>query len=417
MSLHIHYHSDCDSFAGCEQMLVVLLRSAQQCRDVEASFSYRHSTTYAEVAQRRLPRGIPIEALALPDANAVRSGLGGSVHGRLLWTLKAITYALPLRQVFQVFDVVQLWFLFRRTRPTIVHINNGGFPGAASCNAAAVAARLAGVPVVVYVVNNIASGYRSPLRWADFPLDRIAARCVTRFVTGSEAAAEALRDVLKVDDERVISIHNGVIVSTPDMSPVQLRASLGLHHDELIIASIARLERRKGHRHLLEAFSQLIAGRSETPAVLILEGTGPEEAALRRQVEDMGLGVSVQFVGHMPNIWNLLAAADAVVLPSIGLEDFPNVVLEAMAMAKPVIASAVAGIPEQIADGETGLLVDPGDVGALSRALKTIVTDVGARKRMGDAALARYNQMFTPDVAARRYRELYLELIAARRSS
>lgn len=392
-------------------MLVVLLGFAQQCRDIEATFSYRHSTAYAEVAQQRLPTGIRIKAVELPDANAVRFALGRSFHGRMLWALKAITFALPLRQAFQVFDAVKLWFLFRRVSPTVVHINNGGFPGAASCNAAAVAARLAGVPVVVYVVNNIASGYRSPLRWADFPLDRITARCVTRFVTGSEAAARALREVLKVDDERVISIHNGVIAGTPDMSPDRLRASLGLHRDELIIASIARLERRKGHRHLLEAFSQLIAGRSGTPAVLILEGTGPEEAALRRQSEDMGLGASVQFIGHMPNIWNLLAAADAIVFPSIELEDFPNVVLEAMAMAKPVVASALAGIPEQIADGETGLLVDPGDVDALSRALKTIVTDVGARKRMGDAALVRYNQMFTPDVAARLYRELYLELI------
>lgn len=398
-------------------MLVVLLGSAQDRHDIEATFSFRHSIAYATVAQQRLPAGIPNAALALPDANAVRAGLGRSFRGRTLWTLKATTYVLPLRQAFQVFDVARLWFLFRRTRPTIVHINNGGFPGAGSCNAAAVAARLAGVPIVVYVVNNIASGYRSPLRWLDFPLDRLTARCVTRFVTGSEAAAVALRDVLKLNDEQAVSIHNGVQFGVPDMSPTQLRASLGLQDDDLIIASIARLERRKGHRHLIDAFSQLRAGQGEAPAVLILEGTGPEEAALRRQVEGLELGASVRFVGHLPNIWNLHAAADVIVLPSIELEDFPNVVLEAMAMAKPVIASAVAGVPEQIVDGETGVLVEPGDVGALVRVLEMIVADVGARRRLGDAALARYKRMFTPEVAASRYHELYLELTAAQPSS
>lgn len=412
MSLRIHYHSDCDSFAGCEQMLVVLLRSARESRDLKASFSYRHSTRYAEVAQQRLPPGVPVSALALPDANAVRSALSNSVRGRALWILKAITYALPLRQVFQIFDIGRLWLLFRRTRPTIVHINNGGFPGAASCNAAAVAARLAEVPIVVYVVNNIASGYRNPLRWADFPIDRVAARCVTRFVTGSQAAACALRDVLKINDERVVSIHNGVITGTPDMSPAELRVSLGLHHDDVILVSVARLERRKGHRYLLEAFRELIAERGGTRVVLIIEGTGPEEGALRRQAELMELGAAVQFVGHMHNIWNLLAAADAVVLPSIDLEDFPNVVLEAMAMAKPVVASAVGGVEEQVAHGETGLLVAPGDVSSLLRALDTIVSDEAARTRMGNAAAARFNEVFTSEAAARRYRKLYSELVS-----
>lgn len=413
MSLRIHYHSDCDSFAGCEQMLVVLLRSAKESRDVEASFSYRRSARYGKVAQQRLPPGVPVSPLALPDANAVRSALSKSVHGRALWILKAITYALPLRQVFQVFDIGRLWLLFRRTRPAVVHINNGGFPGAASCNAAAVAARLARVPVVVYVVNNIASGYRNPLRWADFPLDRVTARCVTRFVTGSKAAAEALRDVLRIDDERVVSIHNGVITGTPDMCPAKLRRSLGLQHDDVILASVARLERRKGHRYLLEAFGALIAEHKGTPVALIIEGTGPEEEALRRQAEVMELGPAVQFVGHMHNVWNLLAAADAIVLPSIELEDFPNVVLEAMAMAKPVIASAVGGVEEQVAHGETGLLVAPGDVGALLRALDTIVSDEATRAKMGNAAAARFNEVFTSEAAARRYRDLYSELVSA----
>ena len=368
--MRLHYYTDCDEFAGCEQMLAVLIGTAMKSSArVDLVFSYRASTAYTTQARSRLPLGAPMHGLKLPDTGALRTALGRATRGRVLRTLKAITYILPLRQLFQIFDIARLFGVFRRSQPDLVHINNGGFPGAPSCNAAAVAARLAGVPVVVYVVNNVATGYRSPLRWADYPLDRLAARSVTRFVTGSSLAADALRDVLRLASGKVEPRHNGVALRAPEEPPSAPRSSLGIAADATIVAVIARLEPRKGHSYLISAFGSLVAQGVAGSAVLVIEGVGPSERSVRSATAAANCGDRILLTGQLPNVWNLLAAADIVALPSLDHEDFPNVVLEAMAMAKPVVASSIGGIPEQVEDGVTGLLCPPGDSGALAVAL------------------------------------------------
>lgn len=393
-------------------MLAVLLGVGYRSNEIDATFWHRDSEAPSTVTQQVLPAQVPSTRLRLPDTNRLRAALGIYFHGRLLWTFKAITYTIPLRQAFQLYDIARLWLSFRRSKPMVVHINNGGFPGAESCNAAAVAAHLAGVPIVVYMVNNIAIGYRSPLRWADYPLDRAATRCVTRFVTGSQTAASALRALLKLPVSRVIALGNGVTVREPDVDAGAVRQSLGVNDDELLIVTAAVLEPRKGHRVLIEAFSQLVCGETTISGTLVFAGQGPEEAALRCAVADAGIRGRVRFAGQLSNIWNLLAAADIVVLPSIELEDFPISILEAMAMAKPVIASAVAGTTEQVVDGQTGLLVPARDVAALSDALRRLIANDEERRRMGVAGAERFEEHFSPHVAAKRYWTLYRELVA-----
>jgi glycosyltransferase involved in cell wall biosynthesis len=304
--------------------------------------------------------------------------------------------------------------VLRRTKPNILHVNNGGFPGSPSCNAAVVSARLARVPVIVYVVNNLATGYGSPLRWGDWPLDRLAAKWVTTFVTGSRAAAEALRCVLPVGDDRVRTLHNGIAVRTPDETPAQTRARLGLMGDDIVILVVARLEPRKGHTFLIEAFARLHPPAAAR-AVLVIEGDGPEEARLREQASRLGLGDRVRFVGSERKVFNTMAAADIVALPSVAHEDFPNVVIEAMALGRPVVASRIAGTPEQVLDGETGFLVPPGDAGALASAAERLLLDPALRVAMGRAGQARFAEAFTAESAAARYWALYREFAARAR--
>ncbi len=402
--MRVHYHTDCHAFGGCEQMLIVLLAA----RD-EISFTYRWSSGYERGARGRLPdRAIDEGAVRLPDAGRLRERLSQILRGPALRIAKAITYALPLRQAFQLWDVVVLARRLHWSRPDLLHINNGGFPGGASCNAAVVAARLAGVRRVVYVVNNVAEGYRWPPRWYDYPLDRLAARWVTRFVTGSRPAAEALHRVLRLPADRVVTLHNGIAPRRPDETPEATRSRLSLPANALVASVVAVLEPRKGHRVLVEAIARL----QDPRVVLVVEGEGPELEHLRTLARHLGVGDQVRFVGTERNVFDLLNASDVVVLPSIGSEDFPNVPLEAMALGKPVIASRLAGIPEQVVDEETGLLVEPGDPGALATALARLAADPGLRERMGAAGCARFEREFTADVAAQRYDALYRELVA-----
>lgn len=395
-------------------MLVVLMGAALSSDQVDAKLTYRHSEAYALGARERLPPTASVQGLRLPDVSVVRLAASRVLKGRALWVVKAFTYAIPFRQLLQIVDVLWLFRVFRRSRCDVVHLNNGGFPGGASCNAAAVAARMAKIPVVVYVVNNIAEGYRSPLRWADSPLDRLTARCVTRFVTGSEEAASALVRVLRLPACRVAVIHNGIAVRHPGRSSDSVRSDLNIGPDIVLIAVIARLEKRKGHRFLIEALAELTRGEVTADWMLVIEGSGPEEASLRALAADRGIGANVRFIGAMANIWDLYVAADLVVLPSVDHEDFPNVTIEAMAVARPVIASALAGTTEQVVDGETGLLVPPGDVGALTTALARLIGDGGAREDMGRNGRARFEKEFSAAAAAQRYWDLYKQLLSDR---
>lgn len=393
---------------------MVLIGAASESPHIDAHFTYRHTKAYAIAARERLPNDASVQGLRLPDMGQVRQAASRVITGPPLRAVQAITYGVPFRQAVQVLDILWLWRVFRRSRCDIVHINNGGFPGAASCNAAAVAARLARVPVVVYVVNNIAAGYRHPLRWADYVLDRLTARSVTQFVTGSEEAASALRGVLRLPPERVVTMHNGIAVRLPSRSPEVVRADLDIPPDAVLVAVVARLEKRKGHRYLVDALAHLARHPKRVDWVLVVEGIGPEEESLRAQVMNLKLGPWVRFVGHASNVWDLYSAADIVVLPSIDHEDFPNVTLEAMASAKPVIASSLAGTTEQVVDGETGFLVPPAQVKALADALDRLIGDKDARERMGKAGSVRFHEEFSAAAATDRYWSLYKRLTAGR---
>jgi glycosyltransferase involved in cell wall biosynthesis len=147
--------------------------------------------------------------------------------------------------------------------------------------------------------------------------------------------------------------------------------------------------------------------------LLLIEGVGPKVAELKALIESGGLGSFVRYVGTEPHVFDLLNAIDVVVLPSISHEDFPNVTIEAMSLARVVVASRLAGLPEQIEDDESGLLFTPGDADELARALTRVVTDPELRLRLSRNALSRYNNEFREDIAVSRYVRLYEELRGA----
>jgi glycosyltransferase involved in cell wall biosynthesis len=325
--------------------------------------------------------------------------------------LNGFTLVVPLRQVFELWDAKCLYRLLTRERPDVLHVNNGGFPGAGSCNAAAIAGGLARVPVV-YVVNNAAAPYRSPTRWPDFLVDRLVARSVSQFVTGSTAAATRLRETLRLRPEHVRVLHNGIAVRSPDESVDATRRRLAIASNAILVVSIARLEKRKGHKHLLDAVALIKQSGAFDHALFMIEGVGPEQHSLRAQSAALGIDDRVRFIGEERNIANLYQAADVVALPSIAFEDFPNTVLEAMAFSKPVVASDIAGVPEQIVDGITGILVPPGRPQELAAAISQLSNN-SMRETMGMAGRLRFEELFTAERAFAGYRTLYDQLLGS----
>ncbi|RIK10924.1 MAG: hypothetical protein DCC49_01560 [Acidobacteria bacterium] len=397
-------------------MLTVLLPAFSESEGVEVSLSYRRSDAYEQGLTERIGEICTFYPVSLPEVADLEARIRARLSGRAMKPIRGLViglmHILPIRQVFQLYDLAPLRKVFSRVQPDIVHINNGGFPGAGSANAAALASHLAGVRSTVYVVNNIAYGHASPLRWAGFPIDRLVARWTGRFVTGSGVAAERLCAVLRLKHSRVEVIPNAIAPREPDESKGETRRRLGIGAEETLIACVARLEKRKGHRVLVEAAAIARPVRGANPVTILVEGDGPERESIEAAIARFRGEVTVRMISPERNIWNLLQASDAIVLPSLDREDFPNVVLEAMSMSKAVIASRVGGVPEQVIDGTTGIIVPPGNVLALAKAIEKLTSEKALLRELGRNGRLHYERQFAPEAAIRRYMNLYRSLIA-----
>jgi len=150
-----------------------------------------------------------------------------------------------------------------------------------------------------------------------------------------------------------------------------------------LVLIVARLTRQKGVDVALRALSQVRLAVPE--ATLVVVGDGPEAAQLAALAEALGVADAVRWVGHLANPLPLLAAADVVIMPSRA-EGLPRVALEAGALARPLVASSVGGLPEAVLHGTTGLVVPPDDPNALASALVGLLQDAPAARRMGSGA-------------------------------
>jgi len=173
-----------------------------------------------------------------------------------------------------------------------------------------------------------------------------------------------------------------------------LRARLGVAGAATAVAMVGRLTERKGHRFLLEALARLARGGFAPEWRLWVVGTGEEQEALSAQAARLGLDGRVSFLGYREDAREIIHACDLLVLPSL-LETQPLVITEAMASARPVIATAIYGIPEIVADGVSGCLVPAGEEEPLAAALARLITDRALAARMGQAGRRRYEERFT----------------------
>ncbi len=269
-----------------------------------------------------------------------------------------------------------------------------------------IAARAAGVDVISHL--HIENHFR-PSRLARTPLvglDNATARLCARLVAVSDATRLAF-ERQGFPSRLLETVHNGVDAAALRAAPpVVLRAELGIPHGDFLLAHVGRLAPVKGQQELIEAMRGL--GREDVHAVFF--GSDVERGgAFGAELERLAEGLSVRFAGFRADAVAALREADALVLPS-WIEGLPLVVLEAMAQAKPVVATAVGGTPEAVVDGKTGLLVPPRDVPALSAALERLLSDEDLRQRLGEAGRRRVEAHFAASAMTRRILEIYVEL-------
>ena len=215
-----------------------------------------------------------------------------------------------------------------------------------------------------------------------------------------------------VSPEGIETIYNGIeskrLVFADDA--VKVRSSLGIAADTPAIACIAHLADKKGQADLIRAVALL---RDKWPDLhCYFVGTGENRDCLSRQAEESGVAQRAILLGYRGDAVAIMNAVDGVLLPSLGKEGLPLVLLEAALLGKPAICSNIPGNNEVVQDGVSGLLFPPGDFVQLADRIDMLLSDRERRTRMGQAARERAEREFTIDAMTVRVEALYRRLLA-----
>ena len=350
--------------SGSEAHLLTLLPGLRE-RGWDARFCLLHEgeSGAAEFSERLAGAGVPVEQVRLardvdPLALSRLLGIVRHLRPRLLHT-------------------------------HLVHADAYGLP----------AGKLARVPVLVSTKHGF-----NPFRESRaFALgDRTIGRLVDVHVAISRGLAKYLAETEGFDEAQFEIVHYGIAAGPepPPLPPAEPR-----------LLCVGRLVPIKGHETLLRAFAE--ARRSLPELTLEVVGDGPLRAELEERTRDLDLSDAVVFAGRVAPVAPAYEHAAIVVVPSLG-EGFGMVALEAAERGRPVVASAVGGLPEIVDDGRTGMLVPPADAGALARTLVELAGDPARGAAMGLAGRARALREFSLDRCADRIDALYRSGLARR---
>lgn len=295
----------------------------------------------------------------------------------------------------------------KELRADLVHTN-----GLKAHLVGGLAGRFVGRPVVWHVQDIMPPGRGlSIFRAAS---DRLPRRiiCISKSVEAQFAG--------RASAGRTRLIHNAVNLDhlIPERDPSEVRASLGIPGDAVVLAMVAHMTAWKGHMVFLEVMANLV--RQDVPlwgliiggSIYKTSGNQDYEAEVHQRSRDLGLEHRVVFTGFCERVVDPLNSADILVHPTTRPEPFGIAVLEAMALGKPVIASADGGHLESVEGGVTGILVSAGETAGFTAAVRSLACDPERRLAMGQAGRQRVIERFTSALQVRRVESVYEEIFS-----
>ena len=243
-------------------------------------------------------------------------------------------------------------------------------------------------------------------------VDGFTERWTDQFIAVSKSLERSLVQHYGLTEDKIQTIYNGVDLSRyshekqPDLA---LKSKLGFEVNTRVVGIIGRFVYQKGHSTFLEAAS--IIAKSWPDVRFLLVGDGPLKPDIVKRSEDLKLSGQTVMTGERNDIPELLSIMDIVIQPSI-VEGLPRVIIEAMAMAKPIVASDIDGIREEIDHEKTGILVPSKNPNALAEAIMMLLKDETKARDLGRAARKTADQRFNLNRQLALYEEMYLELLS-----
>ncbi len=357
--------------------------------------------TFLQLIQGLTPERYDIHVATSPEGD----------FSKILTEMGIVVVPLDMKRRVNVKNIKRLSEIIRERKIDIVHSQGGR----ADFYARMAAKKLRPKVEIVNTVAMPVKGYdvralRKGIYWF---FDRFSERYVDRFIVVSEVLRETLINQHKIPEGKIAKIYNGIELSEyePDDSGEpfkKIKKEYGISEEVFLIGAVGRLVWQKGFKYLIESIPEIIETFPQTKILIV--GDGPLRAEMEALGERLKIGKNIIFSGFRSDIKEILSAIDLLVIPSL-LEGFPVVTLEAMAMAKPIIATNIDGIAEQITDGVDGILVLPNNPSALAKAAIRVLSDKELARTMGLSARGKVEQEFPVDKMVAETEKVYLSLL------
>lgn len=304
-------------------------------------------------------------------------------------------------------NILKIYSFIKRDRPDLVHLwLIQAYVVGIICS------KLANIPVIISSIDSVRKdkarlfGLKGWFRFGDI----LTSRFNTRIIACCEAVKRDYMEWAKIKGDKIEVIYNGVKLDNFNVyKDPNKKREFNLKEGDSVIGVIGRLAVEKDHFTFFRAASIIVRAIPRSRFLIVGEGKLMERLKLFTQ--KVGISKWVTFTGARDDIPEIISILDVLVLPSL-YEGFPNVILEAYACKKPVVATRVGGIPELVVDNHTGILVEPKSPEEMASAIIKILKDKGLQERLGVAGYDRVRRYFTFDKDIQRLKKLYEEVLA-----
>jgi len=338
----------------------------------------------------------------------IASTPGGEFH-RSITRDGVIVCPLDFSHRLNPFLPVALFHLVKKHRIDLVHGQ-----GARADFYARIAAHAAGVKCISTVampVEGFDVSYWKRYLYCFF--DHYTERYVDRFLMCSEALRKAYIEKHLIPSEKVIRIYNGIELDkySPESGQdhaAELKKELGLEDSSVLVGAIGRMAWQKGFEYLVKTIPAVQAAVPDVKVLFV--GDGPLKDDLEHLARQCGVKDTTVFTGFRSDIKDILSAIDVLAVPSLR-EGFPMITLEAMAMTKPIVATEIKGMDEQVLDMKTGLSIPPADTDSLGSAIIRLLKNKDLARRLGRNAREFVADNFSLDKMLHETRNVYQVLL------